>query len=138
MLRYLSDTIRAEDFERMASAGFNFVRLPLGYWHVLAVEAAPDAPPHDAARWLALQRMLPARSYLPHLQRVFAYAKSNGLRVLLDMHGAPGGRKLLSFYRTASSQKRSDSAECLIPCWHAILLSRLVALLECILHRRVC
>ena len=93
MLQYLSDSIRREDFEEIAAAGFNLVRLPLGYWHVLDVADAPDAPAHDAARWLALQRMLPARSYAPHIQRVLRYAEDNGLRVLLDFHGAPGGRK---------------------------------------------
>ena len=93
MLQYLSDTIRPDDFERIAIEGFNVVRLPLGYWNVLDVEAAPDAPTHDAARWLALQRMLPASSYTPHIQRTLRYAEQHGLRVLLDLHGAPGGRE---------------------------------------------
>ena len=92
MLRYLNDSIREEHFERMAAAGFNFVRLPLGYWNVLDVEDAPDAPAHDAARWLALQRMLPASSYAPHIDRVIRLAQRHRLRVLLDLHGAPGGR----------------------------------------------
>ena len=92
MLNYLDASIRQSDFDKIARLGFNFVRLPLGYWQLIDMATAPNAPDHTANRWLALQKMLPAKAYRPYIERVLRYAKAAGLTVLLDLHGAPGGQ----------------------------------------------
>ena len=92
MLAYLDAAIREDDFVAMAQQGFNFVRLPLGYWQLVQATAAPDAPEPTASRWKALQDMLPPTEYNPYIQRVIDYATKHGLKVLFDLHGAPGGQ----------------------------------------------
>ena len=95
MLRYLNNSIKREEFDLIAKMGFNFVRLPVGYWHLLDITTPPDGTPaHTAGRWLALQRMLPAKAYRPYIERVLQHAGAAGLKVLLDLHGAPGGQSV--------------------------------------------
>ena len=92
MLNYLNASIRENDFASIAMAGFNLVRLPLGYWHLVQPRSAPDAPAPTASRWEALQAMLPPDAYAPYIERVLSFSRAHGLRVLLDLHGAPGGQ----------------------------------------------
>jgi len=92
MLAYLDATILESHFETMASKGFTLVRLPLGYWNVVDLPGTGNMPAETARRWGSLQQMLPAADYLPFIERVFDYASAHGLRVLLDLHSAPGGQ----------------------------------------------
>lgn len=92
MLGYLEASIREDDFAKMAAGGFNVVRLPLGYWQLVNTTGAPDAPPATATRWKALQDMLPPAAYTPYIERVLSFAAKHRLKVLLDLHGAPGGQ----------------------------------------------
>lgn len=64
--------ITDEDFAWIAARGLNAVRLPVGYWVL-------DAPP-------------PFTSAADTLDRAFRQARRHGLRVLLDLHGAPGSQ----------------------------------------------
>ena len=64
--------ITDEDFAWIAARGLNAVRLPVGYWVL-------DAPP-------------PYVSGQDTLDRAFRQAARHGLRVLVDLHGAPGSQ----------------------------------------------
>lgn len=77
----------------MKQFGVNFVRLPLGYWNVIDMDGAPDAPPDDAKRMLNLNTIMPNASYYtPYIQKVMDWAAKYGMYVLLDLHGAPGNQ----------------------------------------------
>jgi len=94
MARFLDENIKREHFARMAEMGFNIVRLPLGYWNLIDLQAgdAPDGPLASKARWMNLQRLMPASEYRKWIDQVFEFAGQAGLRVLLDLHSAPGGQ----------------------------------------------
>lgn len=64
--------ITAEDFRWIKSCGLNAVRLPVGYW---ALEA--PAPYVESARFIDF---------------AFEECRANDLKLLLDLHGAPGSQ----------------------------------------------
>lgn len=68
--------IEPRDFPIIKSFGFNVVRLPFNSV-LLQDDATPDQLRPDAFRWL---------------DRAVDMATSNGVYVILDMHGAPGGQ----------------------------------------------
>jgi glucan 1,3-beta-glucosidase len=62
------------DFEKIASAGINLIRIPVGYWAFDNSES-PYIPG--------------AASYLT---QALYWARQTGLKVLIDLHGAPGSQ----------------------------------------------
>jgi len=56
------------------------VRVPLGYWNVLGAVAGVPYVPSSPGKSLAV------------LDRLFEWADAHGLKVLLDLHGAPGSQ----------------------------------------------
>mmetsp|Transcript_110353 Transcript_110353/g.312041 ORF Transcript_110353/g.312041 Transcript_110353/m.312041 type:complete len:642 (-) Transcript_110353:309-2234(-) len=92
MRKFLDLNVRLEHFERMGSSGFNVVRLPLGYWNLIDLPGASTPNGINGSRWRDLQRIMPAVAYFGWINRIFAYAERNGLKVLLDLHGAPGAQ----------------------------------------------
>jgi glucan 1,3-beta-glucosidase len=64
--------ITAEDFKWIANCGLNAVRLPVGYW-------ALEAP----------KPYVPSATYIDF---ALEQAQANGLKLLLDLHGAPGSQ----------------------------------------------
>jgi len=94
MARYLNENIKDEHFRKMKELGFNIVRLPLAYWNLIDLPAGetPDGPAAAKARWANLQRMMPARDYMKWINMVFDFAGSAGLRIMPDLHSAPGGQ----------------------------------------------
>ncbi len=72
-LKQFRDTfITKQDFEWLAAQGIEAVRLPVGYW--MFGNAAP---------------YMPTRVYV---DRAFRWAEETGLRILIDLHGAPGSQ----------------------------------------------
>lgn len=67
--------ITERDFEWIHDAGFDFVRIP--FWHAWL-------DPEDAPAGVA--------DGFDRLDAAIAWAKRHGLRVLLDLHGAPGSQ----------------------------------------------
>ncbi|KAI5120782.1 hypothetical protein M0805_002409 [Coniferiporia weirii] len=63
------------DFAAIAAAGLNHVRLPVGYW---AFEVGPGEPF--------------IQGQLPFLQKAVTWAGNYGLKVIIDLHGAPGSQ----------------------------------------------
>ncbi|KAI9744486.1 MAG: exo-1,3-beta-glucanase [Claussenomyces sp. TS43310] len=63
------------DFQRIAAAGFNTVRIPIGYW-AFSLE---DGEPYT-------------QGAAPYLDLAIGWARTTGLKVLIDLHGAPGSQ----------------------------------------------
>jgi glucan 1,3-beta-glucosidase len=68
--------ITEEDFKKMAEMGFNHVRIPLGHWSV---------------------RVFPGEPFVPHvswdyLLKGLEWARKYGLRVMVELHTAPGSQ----------------------------------------------
>ncbi|KAE8151867.1 glycoside hydrolase superfamily [Aspergillus avenaceus] len=63
------------DFTRMAKAGLNHVRIPVGYWAL----GPPDDDPYVDGQ-------------LEYLDKAIDWAEEAGLKVLVDLHGAPGSQ----------------------------------------------
>ena len=74
--KHYSSFINAQSFTDIRAAGFDHVRIPFSYWAVTTY---------------------PGDSYVPkiswrYLLRGIEYARQNGLRVNLDVHGLPGSQ----------------------------------------------
>lgn len=63
------------DFQKIAGAGFNTVRIPVGYW---AFETFNGDPYVQGAA--------------EYLEKAIGWARSTGLKVWIDLHGAPGSQ----------------------------------------------
>ncbi len=74
--RHYATFITEEDFAEMARAGLDHVRIPFSYW---AVTTYPDDPYVPQIAWR-------------YLLRGIEWARKHGLRVKLDLHGAPGSQ----------------------------------------------
>jgi glucan 1,3-beta-glucosidase len=80
------DTFFTEaDFKRIAGWGVNLVRIPIGYW-------AFDADPYPYATGQAY-----------YLDKAVQWARTYNLKVLIDLHGAPGTHHLTQVHRTGST-----------------------------------
>ncbi|KAK5165751.1 uncharacterized protein LTR77_008674 [Saxophila tyrrhenica] len=75
MQKHWSSWITAGDFSEMASLGLNFVRIPIGYWSVAPVDGDPYI--QGAYEWLG---------------KAIDWAGQNGIKVMIDLHGAPGSQ----------------------------------------------
>ncbi|THH06679.1 hypothetical protein EW145_g3919 [Phellinidium pouzarii] len=70
------DTFFTEvDFKAIAAAGLNHVRLPIGYW---AFEVGPGEPY--------------IQGQLPYIKKAITWAGKYGLKVIIDLSGAPGSQ----------------------------------------------
>ncbi|KAG4424275.1 hypothetical protein IFR04_002516 [Cadophora malorum] len=63
------------DFQKIADAGFNMVRIPIGYW---AYSLDAGEPYTQGAA--------------PYIDAAIDWARSTGLKIILDLHGAPGSQ----------------------------------------------
>lgn len=81
--------IRECHFDWMVDHGINTVRVPLGWWNVLTYEELGEVG--DSLAWQPLPPTDPNVS-LATIDRVFEWAESRGMRVLLDLHGGPGSQ----------------------------------------------
>jgi len=63
------------DFQKIANAGFNTVRIPIGYW-AYSVEAG-ESYTQGAA---------------PYIDAAIDWARGTGLKIWIDLHGAPGSQ----------------------------------------------
>ncbi|ESZ99005.1 glucan 1,3-beta-glucosidase precursor [Sclerotinia borealis F-4128] len=67
--------ITQHDFNEIASVGLNHVRIPIGYW---ALNPLPGDPY--------------VQGQLQYLDQAIGWARQAGLKVILDVHGAPGSQ----------------------------------------------
>ncbi|RAK81128.1 glucan 1,3-beta-glucosidase [Aspergillus fijiensis CBS 313.89] len=70
-----SSFITQDDFNRIAQAGLNHVRIPIGYWALAPIEGEPYV-----------------YGQLEYLDQAITWARSANLKVILDLHGAPGSQ----------------------------------------------
>ncbi|TID16152.1 glycoside hydrolase family protein [Venturia nashicola] len=70
-----SSWITASDFYAIAGAGMNHVRIPIGYWSILPIEGEPFV-----------------QGAYEVLAQALDWAQAAGLKVLIDLHGAPGSQ----------------------------------------------
>ncbi|KAF2194108.1 glycoside hydrolase family 5 protein [Zopfia rhizophila CBS 207.26] len=74
--QHYSSFVKKQTFIDIRNAGFDHVRIPFGYWAVTTYEGDPYV----------------AKISWRYLLRGIEYARQNGLRVNLDLHGAPGSQ----------------------------------------------
>ncbi|KAF2014023.1 glycoside hydrolase family 5 protein [Aaosphaeria arxii CBS 175.79] len=67
--------ITQDDFNRIAGAGLNHVRIPIGYWSVIS----RDEDPYVTGAYDVFGKALD-------------WAQAAGLKVIIDLHGAPGSQ----------------------------------------------
>ncbi|KAF2744776.1 glycoside hydrolase family 5 protein [Sporormia fimetaria CBS 119925] len=74
--KHYSSFVSRRTFEEIRDAGFDHVRIPFGYW---IVTTYPGDPYVKQVSWR-------------YLLRAIEWARQNGLRINLDLHGAPGSQ----------------------------------------------
>jgi len=62
--------ITQEDMNEIASMGLNHVRIPIGYWALNPLDGDPYV-----------------QGQVPYLDRAIGWARTAGLKVMLDLHG---------------------------------------------------
>jgi hypothetical protein len=84
-LEHHYDTFITErDIAQIATAGLNWIRLPIPFW---ALDSGTDA-----INWPgSSEPYLPAKAW-PYIVRVLKWCRKYGLRVNLDMHALPGSQ----------------------------------------------
>lgn len=75
LTQHWNSWITQGDFNQMAAAGLNHVRIPIGYWSVVPIEGEPFV-----------------QGAYEVLGRALDWAQSAGLKVMIDLHGAPGSQ----------------------------------------------
>ncbi|KAF9531919.1 glycoside hydrolase family 5 protein [Crepidotus variabilis] len=96
--------ITESDFTAIAAAGLNHVRLPIGYW---AFDISGGEPF--------------IQGQLPYLLKAITWAQNHGLKVIVDLHGAPGSQngfdnsgQKMSFPQWQTNQKNIDRTNAII------------------------
>jgi glucan 1,3-beta-glucosidase len=68
------------DLKNLKNAGITHIRIPIGYWIVCTEQELKSYnEPYITGSW-------------PYLTRAIGWAQSIGLKVLIDLHGAPGSQ----------------------------------------------
>ncbi|SPC62052.1 related to EXG1 - exo-beta-1,3-glucanase (I/II), major isoform [Ustilago sp. UG-2017b] len=76
MTQHYDTFITEEDFARIAGAGLNWVRLPIGFW---ALETYANEPFLEGVAW-------------NYVLKAIQWARKYGLRINLDLHAVPGSQ----------------------------------------------
>src|ERR1700722_4380634 len=82
--RFRNPFIGEDDIRFIAAAGFNTVRVPLDWTMFVRRDGEGGAPKFDGPGYALIDRLL-------------GWARAAGLRVILDLHAAPGGQTGASF-----------------------------------------
>ncbi|OJD16323.1 hypothetical protein AJ78_03492 [Emergomyces pasteurianus Ep9510] len=73
--RHWDSWITADDFAQIAAAGLTHVRIPIGYWAVAPLNGEPYI-----------------QGQVSYLDKAIRWAKESNLKVVIDLHGAPGSQ----------------------------------------------
>ncbi|KAF2151896.1 glycoside hydrolase family 5 protein [Myriangium duriaei CBS 260.36] len=74
--QHYSSFLTEQDFVNIQAAGFDHVRIPFGYWTIVTYQGDPYV---SQVAWR-------------YLLRAIEWARKYGIRVNLDLHGAPGSQ----------------------------------------------
>jgi len=88
MKDYWANFIKEDDFRRMSGFGINFVRLPVGWWHIYDQSGG-------AANTKLNNTVSPvdyAVGGLAYIDKAFEWGNKYGIGILLTMHAAPGSQ----------------------------------------------
>ena len=77
--QHWSTWIVEDDIKEIAQAGLNHLRIPIGYW---AVAPNPEDPY--------------VQGQLLYLDAAIGWARTQKLKVMIDLHGAPGSQNVCS------------------------------------------
>ncbi|KAJ3489581.1 hypothetical protein NLI96_g2026 [Meripilus lineatus] len=104
LVNHWNTWITQSDFAAIAGAGLNHVRIPIGYW---AWDVSAGEPY--------------IQGQLPYLDKAIGWAKQYGLKVIIDLHGAPGSQNgfdnsghRVSFPQWQASQSNIDRTSAII------------------------
>ncbi|KAI8872319.1 glycoside hydrolase [Ramicandelaber brevisporus] len=78
LIKHYDEWVTEADFKELASYGINLVRIPIGYWGVISLL---DDEPY-AGNGIQLS----------YLHKAVQWAKKHKMRVIVDLHGAPGSQ----------------------------------------------
>ncbi|KAI9705019.1 MAG: exo-1,3-beta-glucanase [Candelina mexicana] len=67
--------ITRDDFFEIARAGLNHVRIPIGYWAITPLDGEPYV-----------------QGQISYLDQAIGWARDAGLKMMIDLHGAPGSQ----------------------------------------------
>ncbi|OAX82459.1 hypothetical protein ACJ72_03191 [Emergomyces africanus] len=67
--------ITADDFAQIAAVGLTHVRIPIGYWAIAPLKGEPYI-----------------QGQISYLDKAIKWAKESNLKVVIDLHGAPGSQ----------------------------------------------
>lgn len=67
--------ITQDDFRQIAAAGLNHVRIPIGYWSIIPIDGEPFV-----------------QGAYNKFGEALDWAQASGLKVIIDLHGAPGSQ----------------------------------------------
>ncbi|KAG0626777.1 hypothetical protein M758_2G150800 [Ceratodon purpureus] len=76
--------IQESDFEWLSNNGINAVRLPVGWW--IAYDSNPPAPYVSGS--------------LQCLENAFKWGKAHNIKIIIDLHAAPGGQSAFEICST--------------------------------------
>ncbi len=82
--RFRDTFVTQDDIRFIAAAGFNTVRVPLDWTMFVRLDGAGGEPKFEGVGYALIDRLL-------------GWARAVGVRVLLDLHAAPGGQTGASF-----------------------------------------
>ncbi|KXN65526.1 glycoside hydrolase family 5 protein, partial [Conidiobolus coronatus NRRL 28638] len=74
--KHYNEFLTEDDIKKIAGAGLNHVRIPLGYW---ALDIDETKEPFVYGAWY-------------YLLRGIQWARKYGIRVMVEFHGAPGSQ----------------------------------------------
>ncbi|TFK23601.1 glycoside hydrolase [Coprinopsis marcescibilis] len=97
LIQHWETWITEDDFIAIRAAGLNHVRIPVGYWSVPLAD-------EDRSTTVSSEPYIPGA--WQYLLRGLNWARKHGLRVIVDLHGAPGSQNGFdnSGQRTSSPQ----------------------------------
>lgn len=89
IFQYLNEHVREDDFQKMQQFGVKVLRVPTGYWNWI-YNANPNCPSSLADRLKNLNNMGPPTAYNQSLINILSWASQYNIKVMLDLHAAPG------------------------------------------------
>lgn len=78
----------------MQSWGVKMVRVPTGYWNWIDLgwDVTPYTPVEREQQRFRNMQMITPDQYEPYIDKIFTWADKYDMKVLIELHGAPGSQ----------------------------------------------